>query len=429
LDTQSLDKLEVLRNSPAFERFKGLLEKNEGSPTYAVIQNLYNKYLGKEAINLQDVVQSIIKDKLVNKKDNSKNKFGLDLQTIDDLAKLSWTIEMQIEKMEKEATFYDMFVEKNKGIFRVGETGGWSELSKQMNERRRMLEDLENKRLTNIKRRVDELKAQFNFSESQTNKIVDIIESSLFRGAKKEHNRTKRKAHEISELLDLLEKYGDGVRDIQTFIDMAGGAGDLGLAIAEEYNDHEAKVRVVDVMPVLEGYNEYLRQASLYTETAERVSFELVPLQEIDIKEEERGQTALVAKHPCGGLKDDIITLAIDNEIPFVMIMTCCQDKICKHAETYFPLYQSTDIPNIDTFKKVLKTSARTNIEPDTFIDNLNQYEKMRKEREGGDKAMDLLDSISAERLRKAGYNVVIEKVGGGKINKGNVIVAVKRKK
>jgi len=84
---------------------------------------------------------------------------------------------------------------------------------------------------------------------------------------------------------------------------------------------------------------------------------------------------------------------------------------------------------SISKLKKVLKTSARTNIEPDTFIDNLNQYEKMRKEREGGDKAMDLLDSISAERLRKAGYNVVIEKVGGGKINKGNVIVAVKRKK
>lgn len=50
----------------------------------------------------------------------------------------------------------------------------------------------------------------------------------------------------------------------------------------------------------------------------------------------------------------------------------------------------------------------------------------MLKKRQQGDEAIDILDSISADRLRAAGYDVAIEKVGEGKIDKGNVIVARK---
>ncbi|MBU0569729.1 hypothetical protein KKB40_03030, partial [Patescibacteria group bacterium] len=256
LSPETIEALRNLHESPAYHRYSELLQKNINSPGYAIIHNLYNKYLGKEAINLQDVVQGIVSKKIGEY--GKKQHLDLDQGAVEAIAKASWSIEQQIEKMKKEAEFYDRFIEENEGIFRVGKTGSWTDLKKQMDRRKQMLEYFEQNRIEKIFNTIKEKTQNLNLTEEQIKQLFQTAQQSFEIGVHKEHKRTNRKIAEIRELLGLLEKYEDSedsLEGITTFIDMAGGAGDLGVAIAEKYSGkNDIKVRIVDVMPVLEGY-------------------------------------------------------------------------------------------------------------------------------------------------------------------------------
>lgn len=127
--------------------------------------------------------------------------------------------------------------------------------------------------------------------------LETLCASLLPLAREKEFKRNERKMAEVLELLEILEK--EGVEHFHHLIDAAGGAGDLGIALAERYPHMDA--RIVDVVPALGDYVAYLSRNGLHKTTRDRVHFELSPLQNVEVHPAEAPDTALVAKHPCGG--------------------------------------------------------------------------------------------------------------------------------
>lgn len=383
------------------------------------LSNLYNEYYGKSAVNLIDAVQSTVRRRV--EAFAKKKKIDISEAAIESLSVVAFNDAQQIEHREIELAF-DQYVQqfKNEEAYALHIADGLKEFDV-------FIHEWSKKRLSDISRVISSWKLGYGLTEEDAHGLEQMLDATVFDVRKKEYDRNRRKIAECQALIGILDKHKDKLSGIHTFIDAAGGAGDLGIATAEHFKDQDINVRIVDVMPALKGYSEYLISNGLHDDMSTRVSFELSPLQEIDIPKDKRQETAIVAKHPCGGLKDDIISLAIGNEVPFLMVMTCCQDKICDHLDTYFPYYESSDIPDVETFKNVLKMSARTNIQLDAYEPGTQKYFDAEKKKEEGQTAMNLLDQVSAKRLEQAGYTVEITQISDNLIYKGNVIIAVKK--
>ncbi|MFA5185254.1 MAG: methyltransferase [Patescibacteria group bacterium] len=200
--------------------------------------------------------------------------------------------------------------------------------------------------------------------------------------------------------------------DIHAVIDMAGGAGDLGLAVSSQLLARGKKIKDVEIVDPQEGVDEFMH--NIIDHLPFRNELEGVThhntgyLQDAHI----RPDAIVVAKHACGTLTDDIIRQWIDSESPMLIAMTCCQDK-AKHQSASYGMSQ-------DHWHDTCVASALTNTEVP------EQPGKARdiaiRKLEEGQRAMLELDMARVEYLRRHGFKAELRL--NPEFPKGDVIIA-----
>lgn len=224
-----------------------------------------------------------------------------------------------------------------------------------------------------------------------------------------EQTETKME-QKMDELRYLMEILGPEMKRLpsepHSIVDMAGGAGDLGLAVATELfamKEPVRKVDIVDPVPELAEFQELLTERLPNADKLKPlVESKVEPLQEAEISPD----SIVVAKHACGDLTDTIIEKWTKSESPLLMIMTCCQDK-AKNQPARYGLSQ-------EEWQKLCRDSTKTNA-PDP------------KKQAEGMKAMTRLDLARVAYLKRHGFEA--ELVQTDQFPKGDVIVARRKTK
>jgi len=156
----------------------------------------------------------------------------------------------------------------------------------------------------------------------------------------KEWRKMDQKADELIHLIDAMKEDLSGLpASEQTVVmDMAGGAGDLGLAVSMQMLAEGRglkETRIVDPFAKKMGLDHFMGliiDASPFrSELKEKVRQTNEPLQEAEITPD----ALVVAKHACGTLSDDILEKWVRSESPMVCLMTCCQEKAADYSPRY----------------------------------------------------------------------------------------------
>lgn len=208
---------------------------------------------------------------------------------------------------------------------------------------------------------------------------------------------------------EMLPKMPEGIHAV---IDMAGGAGDLGLAVSSQLLARGKEIKDVEIVDPQEGVDDFMH--TIIDHLPFRHELEKVAhhntgyLQDAHI----RPDAIVVAKHACGTLTDDIIRQWIDSESPMLIAMTCCQDK-AKHQPASYGMSQGH-------WHDTCVASALTNTEVP------EQPGKARdiaiRKLEEGQKAMFELDMARVEYLRRHGFKAELRL--NPEFPKGDVIIA-----
>lgn len=209
--------------------------------------------------------------------------------------------------------------------------------------------------------------------------------------------RTRRKMEELKYLIGLI----DFPEDCTEIYDVAGGAGDVAIALTlKAYLERLPinKATIVDPVEEFGFFSELIINHMPFGQTLrELVKFRQDTLQNVDFPE----NAIVVAKHPCGDLADDLIERWLSSDSPELVMMTCCQGK----AKNRAPRYSLEKEEWVDLCKKSDWTNSQ---DPE-------------KRKEGAD-AMAELDTKRVEYLR--GKGVKVDFYTTDKFIKGNVIVA-----
>lgn len=214
----------------------------------------------------------------------------------------------------------------------------------------------------------------------------------------------------INELIDgLIDRLPP---DVDTVIDMAGGAGDLGLAVGTELLARGRALRRAEIVDPQEGVAQFMEKIITWLpfrkEMESAAHHTTGYLQDAKITPE----SMVVAKHACGSLTDDIVEMWRDSESPILVAMTCCQDKAADNPARY-------GIPQAE-WHRLCKASAKTN----TVVPEAPgpARDMALRELKTGHEAMDALDLARVEYLRRHGFQAELHKTD--KFPKGNVIIA-----
>lgn len=212
---------------------------------------------------------------------------------------------------------------------------------------------------------------------------------------------------EVKYMVSLMSEELDNLPpNIKRVVDMAGGAGDLGLAISMELLARKKEINETNIVDPLEDlaiFNRLIVEQLPNSEEFKKiVSYKTKTLQEAKIPPD----SLVVAKHACGDLTDTIIERWVQSESPLLVIMTCCQDKAKNQPARY-------NIPQ-DDWKKWCKDSSKTNSEDP-------------KKRAQGMEAMTKLDEARVSYLRRFGFDAQL--VQTDRFPKGDVIIAKRPKK
>lgn len=225
--------------------------------------------------------------------------------------------------------------------------------------------------------------------------------------------KMEQKVDELRYLNGLIDEFVDDIPSgVDSIIDMAGGAGDFGLAVGTEFLSRGRQLKSVEIVDPQKGLNEFMEKIVSWIpfrkEFEEKAHLITGFLQAAEI----RPETMVVAKHACGTLSDDIIEMWRESESPLLVAMTCCQDKAAKHPARYGL--------NQDKWIKLCLDSAKTNTE---IPEEPGQTRDLAlRELVQGQKAMDELDLARVEDLRRRGFAAELRKTD--KFPKGNVIIA-----
>lgn len=384
---------------------------------FDIVANMYNGVYGKRAANMKDVLRGVTESRVTS----WAKRHGIIL-TEQDGARLL-TLADAVNDMSAEFSDFEADVAFDAALRDI-HTHAREDADALFERATNKLEQdraaIAAKKKARLWQAVEIFAGEIGVPPIERQDLHTFVDTLFPQAYAKEFLRNERKMAEVLELLDIVERHG--IARYHHIVDAAGGAGDLGVAIAEKYPSVD--VRVVDVVAGLGDYVSYLARNGLDQTTRNRVHFELSPLQDVTVLPSEAEETALVAKHPCGGLKDEIINLAARENVPFLCIMSCCQDKMALHPEVYAKYYgMENDIPG---FVHLAKRSARTNIEPEDFRNDEKMYAKKKQERADGFAAMNDLDRRSVDRLRSLGYEVEMETSTDSRIKKGNTIIAKK---
>lgn len=230
-----------------------------------------------------------------------------------------------------------------------------------------------------------------------------VTNDTLETEAGKTQKKLMQKMEELKYMISLMGDELDSLPpEVDRIVDMAGGAGDLGLAVSMEMMVRGRKLNqteIVDPEEDLALYNKLLVQELPDSEEFKKVvRFEMKTLQEAEIPD----NAVVVAKHACGDLTDTIIEKWVQSESPLLIIMTCCQEKAADRPARY-------NIPQ-DDWKKWCRESSKT-----------NSPGNARKIAEGMD-AMTKLDTARVSYLRRYGFEAKL--VQTDKFPKGDVIIA-----
>lgn len=240
-------------------------------------------------------------------------------------------------------------------------------------------------------------------NRAASNREVDPSEIKALQ--EKTQRKSRQKIEELKYMLEILEPALKDLPPNVSVMDMAGGAGDLGLATTMKLMEEgktPQKTRIIDPMAELELFTKMIiDNLPRSDEFNAVVKHEALALQDVDIPD----NAIVIAKHACGDLTDTIIENWVQSKSPMLVIMTCCQDKAKDKPARY-------DIPQ-DDWKTWCKASAKTN-------------SPKPAKREQGMEAMTRLDEARVQYLQRHGCEATLHQTN--KFPKGDVIVA-KRKR
>lgn len=242
--------------------------------------------------------------------------------------------------------------------------------------------------------------------------LTDFEKSELIADTWEKQTQKVEEVRYVNGLIDgLLDRLPP---EVDTVIDMAGGAGDLGLGVAVELLARGRKLGRVEVVDPQVGVADFMKDIITWLpfrkELEETAHHTTGILQEATITPE----SVVVAKHACGTLTDEIIDMWRDSKChsPVLVAMTCCQDKAANEPSRY-------GIPQ-EEWHRLCKESAKTNTvvpeQPGPARDIA------LRELQRGHDAMDALDRARVENLRRHGFEAELHKTD--KFPKGNVIIA-----
>ncbi len=225
--------------------------------------------------------------------------------------------------------------------------------------------------------------------------------------AEQTQKKVVQKMEELRYMMDILGPHLESLPNNENkILDMAGGAGDLGLATTIEMLVREKQIKeteIVDPVKELAVFNQLIvEKLDLPNEIKRKIHSKVETLQGAVITPE----SIVVAKHACGTLTDEIIENWVQSESPILCLMTCCQDK-AKDQPARYNLSQ-------EEWRNLCKDSSKTNT-PDP------------KKQAEGMIAMTKLDMARVDYLRRHGFEA--ELIQTDKFPKGDVIVARRIKK
>jgi len=214
--------------------------------------------------------------------------------------------------------------------------------------------------------------------------------------------KVKQKMEELKYMTALMGDELDGLPpNVNRIVDMAGGAGDLGLAVSMEMflrGKDLKETNVVDPVEELREFNDLIIKELPDSERYRAaVKYKTGTLQEAGIP----ADAVVVAKHACGDLTDTIIEKWVQSESPLLVIMTCCQDK-AKDQPARYNISQ-------DDWRRWCKESSKTN-------------SSNPKQSAQGMEAMTSLDEARVRYLKRYGFDARL--VQTDKFPKGDVIIA-----
>lgn len=227
------------------------------------------------------------------------------------------------------------------------------------------------------------------------------------------YQKIDQKMAELKYLVDIVMK--ELQEQTKKIMDMAGGAGDLGLAIAVNLlakGHHPTSVQIVDPFSKYAGLDVFTDFIIDYLPMKDELR-KIVAHTNTSIRESQISfDSVVVAKHPCGDLADEIIEKWMSSPSNLLVIMTCCQDKAHDQPARYGIEQNDWD--------KWCRESAWTNIVLPSEEDK--SYKKMTEKLKAGKEAMDRIDGARVNYLRE--QVVKVDLVQTDKFPKGNIIIA-----
>jgi hypothetical protein len=230
---------------------------------------------------------------------------------------------------------------------------------------------------------------------------------------RKTSEKMEQKVDELRHVNGLIDQQLDTMPEgVRSVIDMAGGAGDLGLAVTSELLSRGKEVDHTKIVDPQEGVAEFM--ATIIDHLPFRQRLEEIAehntgfLQDAEITPD----SMVVAKHACGTLTDDILEMWRESESPMLVAMTCCQGKAKEHPARYGFSQKEWD--------DLCAESDLTNIQIPEAPGKARDSAFRRLER--GNRAMRKLDMARVEYLRRHGFKAELSTTD--KFPKGDVIIA-----
>lgn len=262
--------------------------------------------------------------------------------------------------------------------------------------------------LAHIKSHVIFLDTMDALRRRKAEKEREVTAADVEATSAKVERKVEQKMDELRHMLAVMEPYLRKLPpDAGTVMDMAGGAGDLGLAVGTHLLAEGRRldqVRIIDpfAQPMaLDVFTDMIiDHLPFREELRERVVHTNLPVQEAKIPRD----AVVVAKHACGTLSDDIIERWVRSESPLLVIMTCCHDKAKDEPARY-------DLPQ-EEWQRLCRISSKTN-------------DSKRERWQQGMEAMTALDEARVRYLQRFGVEAKL--IQTDKFPKGDVIVAWRR--
>lgn len=225
--------------------------------------------------------------------------------------------------------------------------------------------------------------------------------------------KMQQKTDELRYVNDLLDaEFASIPKGITSVIDMAGGAGDLGLAVSNEFLSRGREITRVEIVDPQTGVADFMQtiieHLPFRTQMEEVAVHTTGYLQDAHIAPD----SIVVAKHACGPLTDAVIEQWRHSESPMLVAMTCCQGKAKGEPapygfsqEEWDRLCQESDLTNTNIPDAPGKARDRA-------ISRL----------ETGNQAMKKIDMARVTYLRRHGFKAELKMTD--KFPKGDVIIA-----